>query len=701
MELKKITITNFRRLLRNVEIDVGKETLIVGKNNTGKTSVSELFSKFLTQNKPFRLMDFSSSAISSEVINSIYENYLCATNKGISLSSEELGIIENSFPMILMELLIETKAEDNLALIKPLLFEFEKNENIIIRLKYEFKGINKCVEDYNLYNEKILTEKQKDNREMEQITFFDFFKRNFSEYYVINSYSSKPGYLEEYAVDLIDIQKLFNIGIIAAQREVDDTSDQSLHSISNAIWNYYKSITKDTNELKHEDIFKSSISNIKESLNNEYNSLFNELINSISENIMLHETNQKIEISSDFNIEDLLKKNSKLKYMIDDLVMPESYNGLGFSNMVYMFIQIITYKFKIEEQKRLFNVLFIEEPESHLHPQMQSTFLNKIADIMGSDLIVYRIITTHSSYILQSTDLASIRYFYVNDKNIDVRSLDSFFQKPEYSSLEVFIRKYFKINTCDLFFADKAILVEGTVERMLMPLLIQKYDSEFSSSLVKQHITIIEVGGAYAHAFNGLLRFLQIKTLIITDIDSVSGSHNETCKCDLSNEGNDIKNFKIKTSNAVIKDWYNFSGQKLYIKTLLDLYNKEEYLIKKDTLGREVKRIAFQLPTDERLSWGRTFEEQFIIENAEVLQISLSSGDTKNLQALINAIKKTKEDKINETDLKDVSINLLKDYAYEIVENIDKTNFALDLLIFDNWVIPQYIKEGLKWLEKQ
>jgi putative ATP-dependent endonuclease of the OLD family len=406
---------------------------------------------------------------------------------------------------------------------------------------------------------------------------------------------------------------------------------------------------------------------------------------------------QSVEISSEFNIEDVLKKNSKLKYKIDDLVMPESYNGLGFSNMVFMFIQTITYKYRIEKENKLFNILFIEEPESHLHPQMQSTFLRKISDVIGTEHNVYRILTTHSSYILQSADLSGVRYFTVDNNNIVVRSLSTFFKMPNYASLENFMKKYFKINTCDLFFADKAILVEGTVERMLISLLIQKFDDEHKTSLSKQHFTVIEVGGAYAHTFNELLSFLQVRTLIVTDIDSVSGTFNETCKCDLSLEGNDEINYKIKTSNSVIKDWFNRTGEKLFIKSILDKFNTEDMLIKKNQLGNEVKRIAFQKPTDGRLLWGRTFEEQFIIENAVSLQKAMLNGE---FQALINAISKTKEYSINQKEIKDITANILKDCAYEIVRNIDKTNFALDLLMYSDWKVPQYIKEGLKWLEK-
>ncbi|MGE8003551.1 AAA family ATPase [Lysinibacillus sp. NPDC093216] len=682
MQLTQIIINNFRKLKNNVVVDLSEETLIVGKNNTGKTSVSELFTKFFTLKKSFKLEDFSSSTISKVLIDDIYTKFSEIDEKENKI--EKYREIEKKFPIIELDLYIAVTKNDNLALIKPLLYEFTNNENLIIKVKYEFEGIAKFVTEYQEYKNKL--EELKDKN----LDFFDFFKRKFSEFYKINVYSTKKDSEYENRVEISEVIKLFNIGIINAQREVDDTSDQNSQSISNAIWSYYQSLTKDSKELNQEDVFKDAIESIKLSLNSEYTDIFAPLLKIINDNI-IDTNNQSIEISSQFSIEDVLKKNSKIKYNVEEFSMPESYNGLGFSNLMYIFIQIITYIDNVKKENKVFNLLFIEEPESHLHPQMQSVFLQKIRDIIDTKLKVNRIITTHSSYILQSSDLKGIRFFYNNDSTIEVRSLDGFFNDPKYASLEDFLKKYFKINTCDLFFADKAILVEGTVERMLMTVLIQKFDQNSNTSLSKQHLTILEVGGAYAHIFNELLEFLNLKTLIITDIDSVSGNNNSKCKCDLTLEIPGSNTYKVKTSNAVIKNWFNING-KFYLNDLLELLKDADSLIKK--VGNiEIKRLAFQRPIKNEKIWGRTFEEQFIIENSELLDIVF-------LPELKNAISKTKENRLNELSDKNITPEILKCNAYEIVENIDKTNFALNLLNYDQWNVPNYIQEGLEWLTK-
>ncbi|GEM_PF-3518124 len=75
MKLKKILIKNFRKLKNNIELDIIQETLIVGKNNTGKTSLSELIQKFLTVHKVFKFEDFSSSSVKIENINGIIDKF--------------------------------------------------------------------------------------------------------------------------------------------------------------------------------------------------------------------------------------------------------------------------------------------------------------------------------------------------------------------------------------------------------------------------------------------------------------------------------------------------------------------------------------------------------------------------------------------------------------------------------------------------
>ena len=71
------------------------------------------------------------------------------------------------------------------------------------------------------------------------------------------------------------------------------------------------------------------------------------------------------------------------------------------------------------------------------------------------------------------------------------------------------------LTKCDLFFADKAIFVEGASERLLLPDMIEKcaragaFDSQ-TYKLPAQYYALIEIGGAYAYEFIPFIEFLGI-----------------------------------------------------------------------------------------------------------------------------------------------------------------------------------------------
>src|SRR6202000_627497 len=81
-----------------------------------------------------------------------------------------------------------------------------------------------------------------------------------------------------------------------------------------------------------------------------------------------------------------------------------------------------------------------------------------------------------------------------------------------------FLERYLRLTHCDLFFADAVILVEGNVERLLMPQMI----ASVSPGLLSTYISVLEGGGAFAYRFRGLIEFLGLTTLVVTDIDSVT-----------------------------------------------------------------------------------------------------------------------------------------------------------------------------------
>ena len=137
------------------------------------------------------------------------------------------------------------------------------------------------------------------------------------------------------------------------------------------------------------------------------------------------------------------------------------------------------------------------------------------------------------------SEFSDIKYFDISgQKPVEVKSISDFMKDEDPENLR-FLKRYLTVHNSELFFANKAILIEGPTERLLLPYMMQKIDQmkmeikdgetgetkeiekPVEKKLLSQNISIIEVGGAFAHRFKNLLNFLDIKTLIITDLDSV------------------------------------------------------------------------------------------------------------------------------------------------------------------------------------
>jgi len=434
-------------------------------------------------------------------------------------------------------------------------------------------------------------------------------------------------------------------------------------------------------------------------------------------------SNPKLEIKSGLNPATVMSQDARVHYVLGDSAdavrLPDSYNGLGFKNLIYMVVEILDLqeKWRAEEEKRApLHLIFIEEPEAHLHAQLQQVFIRNVLGLLqiaGEDGGVFAsqvVVTTHSSHILYERGFCPIRYFrrqiIAGEQMTKVLNLSSF-QMGDAPKDRDFLQRYLKLTHCDLFFADAAILVEGNVERLLLPLMIEKAATNLRSA----SLSILEVGGAFGHRFKELIEFLGITTLIITDIDSVMAVLQPATDAGESEDAE--KEFEIPpeeeggepqkrygstclpgengalTANQTLIQWLPRK------RTINDLHAvtseaKTELLTGSDTT---MVRVAYQILTD--VSWngltsrlcGRTLEEAFGLENADWCQ----SADQRSVGLKLRGTV---------ADPAAVAAGLHKRV---IGKNFDKTKFALEVLTRKDgdWIVPLYIKEGLEWLRDQ
>ena len=689
MILKEIVVENFR-LLKNFKLELKDElSLIIGKNNCGKTSVLIILDKML-----------NSSEIAWEDINLVKQKELY---KEINEFNETIEEDDKFLEAIKLQLYIEYNDIDSYENIQNFIMDLEPENNIIL---LEFISLINIENIFDLKN--IIRE-----REIKDFSDFSrYMSKNFTKYFKIKKYSR--GYdkknkkiisdmIEE--IDSKDIQKVIKVVGIKADRAVsNDERNHALSSLTSRYYEIYRKNIKDESNLIFQDL-EVEIEKTDKALykiyngekgNNEKGSegIFKRIIDVVK---TYGGSDNKINISigSSISEKNLLTNNTSLYYKHgdeDSSTLPETYNGLGYLNLIGILFEIETKLQELYEQPADINILYIEEPEAHTHPQLQYIFIRNIKNHINShrnklnkekNKYLQIIITSHSSHIVSECNFDDIIYLKRVDNNILAKNFNSL--KAEYEEDKKrgfkFVKQYLTLNKSELFFADKVICIEGDTERILMPAMMYKVDktqilkNEITIPLLSQNISIIEVG-AYSHVFIPLFKFLGIKVLIITDIDSATKNNGKYKKSH--------PNKATHTSNASIREFFKEDG-------LDDVNNQFKELIEKkneDKIKDNI-RIAYQVPEIEGDYQASSFEDAFILLNKDFI--------LKNKENLYGygALKNFSKKEIN-NDFYKFSLNKIE----------KKSAFASALLYFDEeendmeWKVPRYIKEGLLWIQE-
>ena len=121
--------------------------------------------------------------------------------------------------------------------------------------------------------------------------------------------------------------------------------------------------------------------------------------------------NPRLEISSGLNPATVMSQDAKVNYVLGEsaaIRLPDSYNGLGLKNLIYMVVEIldIQERWKVDDNRAPLHIVFVEEPEAHLHAQLQQVFIRNVLELLKIDgesdsaFLSQLIITTHSPHIL-------------------------------------------------------------------------------------------------------------------------------------------------------------------------------------------------------------------------------------------------------------------------------------------------------------
>ena len=233
---------------------------------------------------------------------------------------------------------------------------------------------------------------------------------------------------------------------------------------------------------------------------------------------------------TDFN-----RLSSRLSLQADAFDIEQ--NGLGFNNLIYMAVVLSE---MVKDPTAAYRGLIVEEPEAHLHPQLQSVLLNYLQSIQAEegegDVQVF--VTSHSPNFASIASLDST--VCLVDSGEEVKAFfprDVLFEpKPkEHLKKRQKLERYLDVTRAELFFARSVIFVEGAAELMLISVLAKKLDAKYD--LRRHAVSLISVEGLNFDSFLPLFgeNALQIPVSAITDADPFV----------VEGEGEDAKNVPI------------------------------------------------------------------------------------------------------------------------------------------------------------
>lgn len=720
MKIDFIHIQNFRKL-KDCRIDFSeKETVFVGANNSGKTTAMEALIKFL-KSREFTTREFTLSNWMH--INSIGEDWL--KEKDPTKIDLTIKRWESNLPALDIWFKVE---KNELHYVSNLIPTLDWTGGLLgVRLRFEPDNIEELYREFSTacnasrsISGSVKPMSKKDgNFSLWPKNMWDFLDKKMGGLFKVKTYLLNPDLfptLQQLTTSDVPIEgdalaSLIKIDVINAQRGFSDPnadpSEAAANSktLSNQLRSYYDrhlnpNVNPTGDDIKAlraiyeaKEIFDS---NLKESFKASLGEL--ELLNYPGFG------SAKINLSSKFNTVDSLNHDSAVQYFLDDslpeLTLPEKYNGLGYQNLISIVFKLIRFRDEwmrigkianesnSESEFEPLHLVLIEEPEAHLHAQVQQVFIREAYKVLRRNVNLEKntkfstqlVISTHSNHVAHEINFTSLRYFKrevspkgsVNTSRV-VNLSKTFGNESDTTKFAI---RYLKTTHCDLFFADAVILVEGPAERMLLPYFIKHH-----SKLCNCYISILEIGGSHAHTLKPLIESLGITTLIVTDIDSVNPS-------DSGKKVRPEKGKKYNTGNDTLKSWL---PKEKDLDKLLALKEAD-----KESASLPIK-VAYQVPITIKDTKGDivvnpyTFEDSLVMENRSIFQTL--AGGTGLLKEMVDASKK-------------IDIHESAQALYDVItaKGAKKAEFALELFFFKEpnvLLTPIYIKEGLNWLESK
>lgn len=752
MHIEFVEIANFRKLL-STRVDLSTTTtLFVGANNSGKTSAMLAMRRFLSPRRcPFEMHDFT--LCHWPTLMALGESWIAARDAGEVVDLNVAPWI-SSLPALDLWLHVETGEMHHVRELIPTLdweggrlgvrLRFEpKNLDLLYK---DFMG---AVTDAEALKAAAIALVAAENPGADpqpappKLTVWpsnlvDFLGKRLSTHFTIQAYTLDPAQLVPPAKSQAQPQELpatslpiegdplkglIRVHDIPAQRgfgeepsgdDDDDTpSSPAGNRLSDQLRSYYSKHLDPTKGPDPKDLGAlQAIEAAQDAFDTRLTESFTAAFTEVEGMGYPGVTDPRPRVSTRLKAIDGLNHSAAVSFEVDVIAedgvttpllrLPEANNGLGYQNLISMIFRLMSFRdawMRVGKASKggtvastePLHLVLIEEPEAHLHAQVQQVFIKKAyavlrahEDLVGNDkLRTQLVVSTHSSHVAHETSFSCLRYFRRLPAGMvakvpvsTVINLSEVFGAG--SDTERFVTRYLRAQHADLFFADAAILVEGPAERMLLPNFIRAHYDELNQC----YITLLEIGGSHAHRLKSLIDHLGLLTLIVTDLDTLNHTGGASVQ--------PAKGAGQKTNNATLKTWVPGTDD---VDTLLDADAVSKIQSQPGDQLFSV-RVAYQTPiavtppgaVAPEIAYPYTFEDALVLENLAFFAAMEGTGLVRKFHEAITA---------------GGGIAAIGQQMYLALKTGKKAEFALDVIEargFNDLVVPRYIAEGLEWL---